>query len=99
MTIRRKVKTIPLEEFIAAWVKGRSLREVQTLLNCDDTREAISSRATYLRKNGVPLGHMTGRFLHGGPPDFEKLKNLHTKLVEERDGGKIPLRFPMTDKF
>tara|TARA_Y100000034_G_C6658885_1_gene288777 strand:+ start:248 stop:532 length:285 start_codon:yes stop_codon:yes gene_type:complete len=84
MTIRRKVKTIPLEEFIAAWVKGKSLREVQTLLDCDDTREAISSRAAYLRKNGVPLGRMTGRFLHGGPPDFEKLKKLHANLVAER---------------
>jgi len=95
MSIRRKVKHIPLEEFICAWVKGRSLREVQTLLNCDDTREAISMRATYLRKNGVPLERMT----HRSPPDFDKLKNLHADLIAERDGGKIPLRFPMTDKF
>lgn len=95
----RRLKEIPLEEFIRVWVKCKSLGEVQMVLKCSDSKEAISMKGTYLRKNGVPLERMTWRLRHGGPPDFDKLKKLHTQLVEDRDGRKVPLRFPMTDKF
>ena len=78
---QRKLKDIPLEEFIRAWVKSSSLAQVITVLNCSNSNVSISMKSCYLRKKGIPLKRMGAG--SKPPPDFDKLKKFHADLVAE----------------
>jgi len=74
-----RVKDVPLEEFIQAWVDSDCVAQVRTALGCTDPSSTISARATYLRKNGVALKRMGS-----DGPNFTRLRKLHADLVKQR---------------
>ena len=78
-----KVKDVPLEEFIQAWVASDCVAQVRTALGCTDPSSTISARATYLRKNGVALKRMGSDSRSTNRPNFTRLRKLHADLVKK----------------